>query len=63
MDGGTMEDNNLFLTLEIKSESNKEILYLNGIKLKGVSDYEIKKSPALPPRTAELDLKLLVLLI
>lgn len=58
-----MEDDNLFLTLEIKTENNKEILYLNGIKLKGVSDYEIKKSPALPLRTAELNLELLVLLI
>lgn len=50
------EDKNRFLKLETKDKD----LFLEGICLKGIEDYEIKKSSDLPTGKAELEIKLIV---
>ena len=50
------EEKKSFLKLETKDKD----LFLEGIYLKGVEDYEIKKSSALPTGKAELEIRLIV---
>ena len=52
---------NLFLNLKVKDESNRDVLYLNDMELKGVESFLIKKSSDTPYRMAELELKLMVI--
>lgn len=44
----------------MRLENQNERLYLDGLKLRGVEQFEIKKSSALPHKMAELSIKLIV---